>query len=79
LIDKNLEGTYNSEGGAERKEAWKEKLEARGDLASAKLTTRYNEKVEFSKNLFGLPFQACPDGQQKIGRPKARKEVVLSA
>jgi hypothetical protein len=51
-----------------------------GDLAAAKLTTRItdSQKVEFPKNLFGLPFQACPHGQQKIGRPKARKEVGLS-
>jgi hypothetical protein len=56
------------------------KMEAPGDLAAVTLTTStgYNQKVEFPKNLFGLPFQACPDGQQKIGRPKARKEVGLS-
>ena len=56
------------------------KMEARGDLSTTKLTTRIadSQKVEFPMNLFGLPFQACPDGQQKIGRPKARKEVGLS-
>jgi len=55
-------------------------MEASGDVTAVKLTTRIgdSQKVEFSKNLFGLPFQACPDGQQKIGRPKARKEVGLS-
>jgi hypothetical protein len=55
-------------------------MEASGDVAAVKLTTRITDspKVEFSQNLFGLPFQACPDGQQKIGGPKARKEVGLS-
>jgi hypothetical protein len=55
-------------------------MEASGDVTAVKLTTRItdSQKVEFSKNLFGLPLQACPDGQQKIGRPKARKEVGLS-
>jgi len=55
-------------------------MEAPGDVTAAKLTTRITDrqKVEFSRNLFGLPFQACPDGQQKIGGPKARKEVGLS-
>ena len=55
-----------------------EKAEARGDLATVKLTTSigYNRKVEFLDNFAGLP--ACSDGQQKIGRPEARKEVVLS-
>jgi hypothetical protein len=74
LIDKDVEAIYN-----ERRYIW-EKKEARGDLAAVKLTTStgYSQKVEFSTNLFGLPFQACPHGQQKIGRPKARKEVGLS-
>lgn len=51
-----------------------------GGLSNSKLTTStgYSQKVESATNLFGLPFQVCPDGQQKIGRPKARKEVVLS-
>jgi hypothetical protein len=55
-------------------------MEARGDLAAVKLTTRIadSQKVEFPTNLFGLPFQTCPHGQQKIGRPEARKEVGLS-
>ena len=55
-----------------------EKMEARGDLAAAKLTTStgYSQKVEFLDNFAGLP--ACSGGQQSIGRPEARKEVILS-
>ena len=54
------------------------KMEARADLAVDKLTTGtgYNRKVEFSNNFAGLP--ACSGWQQKIGRPEARKEVILS-
>jgi hypothetical protein len=74
LVDKDWEIIYNL------RRYRKGKMEARGNLAAVKLTTRIadSQKVEFPKNLFGLPFQACPDGQQKIGRPKARKEVGLS-
>ena len=37
-------------------------MEARGDLAAIKLTTRIadSQRVEFSKNLFGLPFLGLP-------------------
>jgi len=55
-----------------------EKMEARADLAADKLTTstEYNRKVEFSDNFAGLPVYS--GWQQKIGRPEARKEVILS-
>jgi len=54
------------------------KMEARADLASDKLTTStgYNRKAEFLDNFAGLP--ACSGGQQKIGKPEAQKEVILS-
>ena len=54
------------------------KMEARADLAADKLTTStgYSQKVEFLDNFAGLP--ACSGGQQKIERPEAREEVVLS-
>jgi len=54
-----------------------EKMEARADLAADKLTTStgYNRRVEFLNNFAGLP--ACFGRQQKIGRPEAKKEVVL--
>jgi len=56
----------------------REKMEARADLASDKLTTStgYNRKVEFSDNFAGLP--AYSGWQQKIERPEAREEVILS-
>ena len=71
---------YNIYNRVSSKEVQEGRTEARGNVAAVKLTTRIadSQKVEFPKNLFGLPFQACPDGQQKIGRPKARKEVGLS-
>ena len=72
MIDKDLETIYN------QRRYMREKLEARADLAADKLTTStgYNRKVEFLDNFAGLP--ACSGGQQKIGKPEARKEVVLS-
>jgi len=59
------------------KEGMRGKTEAVGDMAAAKLTTStgYNRKVEFLDNFAGLP--ACSGGQQKFGRPEARREVVL--
>ena len=55
-----------------------EKMEAGADLAGSKLTTstEYNRKVEFLDNFAVLP--ACSGGQQKIERPAAREEVILS-
>jgi len=60
------------------KEGVRGKKVAGVDLAAAKLTTSigYNRRVAFLDNFAGLP--ACSGGQQKIERPEARKEVVLS-
>jgi len=51
IIDKDLKIIYNQR-------RYMGKMEARGDLAAIKLTTRIadSQKVEFPTNLFGLPF-----------------------
>jgi hypothetical protein len=69
LIDKDGEIIYN------QRRYRKRKMEARGDLAAIKLTTRIadSQKVEFPKNLFGLPFQLsrlAPTGNKKAGDQK---------
>jgi hypothetical protein len=55
------------------------KVEARVDMAAAKLTTRIrdSQKVEFPKSLSGFPAPGLL-WRESIGRPEARKEVVLS-
>jgi len=54
------------------------KRRLREDLITARLTITVEDvqKVEFLDNFAGLP--ACSGGQQRIGRPEARKEVILS-
>ena len=54
-------------------------MEARVDLAAAKLTTRIrdSQKVEFPKSLSGFSAPGLL-WRESIGRPEARKEVVLS-
>jgi len=54
------------------------KMEAQGGLAAVKLTTtiRDIQRVEFLFSFAGLSARLAQTG--KIGRPEARKEVVLS-
>ena len=57
-----------------------EKMEARADLAAAKLTTSIGDyrKVEFSTSFSGLPLHDLPRRAIRTWRPEAGKEVVLS-
>jgi len=62
------------------KGVWRERTEVLGGSAVAELTTRIadSQRVEFSTNLFGLPFLGLPRRATKNQKTKSTKGGGLS-